>query len=1066
MLTNEEQVRPYAYKHGDKPLDGYTIERAVGRGGFGEVYYALSDSGRQVALKVIQNYEQIELRGIQQCMNLKSPHLVTVFDVKHNADQKPFVVMEYVSGPSLRDLIDESAGGLGEQKSAFFLREIGKGLSFLHECGIVHRDLKPGNIFYENGAVKIGDYGLSKAISTGMHSGQTITVGTVHYMAPEIGKGQYDQSIDIYALGILLYEMLTGQVPFFGASAGEVLMKHLADKVDLDLVPDSFKQVIQKSLAKDPQDRYQSVQKMIEDVFGSEHIRNSVSQFSPESLSIIAERVAQKAKTRQTEQTPKPSPQPKTGQPVNAWSNVGRRAAQVGEQVGQIGEHLGDQVGEIGDKIAERLTGDPKQFHVQEEFRAATTADPIKRRQKRTLCLITMVAVSLGTGVFASHGGDDFIGIGCFSFLMILGASVGMLFARWRWCPRMESHILQNIVVVSVGMIFATIMSMIMWADGPTIPTMKIVLCAMVPLILFNWWRITSPQRRQRVSLGLAIGMAAVGFFVALFLHFDDPAIVMGILAGIALVLQIASPFVPPAVRKQYAGAFTETKRRGNQSVNARKSPTSKILHLKKQQQMPYQPPLYFVPQPVRLFWLISFILFLGTGLMLLFWAGFGRLHREEFAMAVGFGISSLLASLVCLIKSFRSTFTGWYSYLIRPVLMLCCLTSVITAICYLGSANPRGDEVLGCLSLIIFPGIVFLVTVFIPARFFEKSYDAAAQSINTKKKNLVNRTNAMTDQFVNHMSTPKEQLLVSPYKQTPALLLAIIPLVLPFLNGVQRFYVGKIGTGLLWFFTLGFFWIGQLIDVVMIIMGRFTDKHGRSLQMWLSENELKRPISPPAPPMEDTPMNRNQHPTTNQNPSPDRQGGGPASQTPLEQNTSGYPTTNYPSPEPFHPGAALAAFSGYFLLCLSLFFGLIAAVHFPDMIDAGLFGQKVPREITEEIGSGWPALFNQGLMLLAILLGMISLVLLVTARRRHGIWHILRTAMGITGLGFFLTALSEGILVANVTVTGQHFNQVWRLDDGPMFSALVLFAVSVILLAWPPRKPEPTPPVLPDQGG
>ena len=108
--------------------------------------------------------------------------------------------------------------------------------------------------------------------------------------------------------------------------------------------------------------------------------------------------------------------------------------------MGQIGEHLGDQVGDIRDKIAEWLTGDPKQLHVQEEFRAATTADPIKRQQKRTLCLITMVAVSLGTGVFAGHGGDDFIGIGCFSFLMIYGASVGMLFARWRWCPRMESH--------------------------------------------------------------------------------------------------------------------------------------------------------------------------------------------------------------------------------------------------------------------------------------------------------------------------------------------------------------------------------------------------------------------------------------------------------------------------------------------------------------------------------------------------------------------------------------------------------------------------------------------------
>jgi len=100
--------RAYQYKHGDRPLDGYTIQRGAGRGGFGEVYYAISDSGREVALKVIQTYEQIELRGISQCMNLKSPHLVTVFDVKYGTDGKPWVIMEYVGGPSLRQIIDSS----------------------------------------------------------------------------------------------------------------------------------------------------------------------------------------------------------------------------------------------------------------------------------------------------------------------------------------------------------------------------------------------------------------------------------------------------------------------------------------------------------------------------------------------------------------------------------------------------------------------------------------------------------------------------------------------------------------------------------------------------------------------------------------------------------------------------------------------------------------------------------------------------------------------------------------------------------------------------------------------
>ncbi len=294
MASGDRKMDTYQYKYGDRPLEGYTIQRAAGRGGFGEVYYAISDSGRQVALKAVQTYEQIEVRGISQCMNLKSPHLVTIFDVKYNDQGKPFVIMEFVSGPSLADLLKESPGGLGTQKAAFFLREIGKGLSFLHECGIVHRDLKPGNIFYENGYVKIGDYGLTKAISAGPHDSQTVMVGSVKYMAPEVGAGRYDRSIDIYALGILLYEMLTGQVPFLGSSPAEILMKHMTAAPDLTNIEEPFARVIRKALAKDPAERYQSVQEMVEDVFGAEHVRNSVSQFAPEELSVVAEHIVQK----------------------------------------------------------------------------------------------------------------------------------------------------------------------------------------------------------------------------------------------------------------------------------------------------------------------------------------------------------------------------------------------------------------------------------------------------------------------------------------------------------------------------------------------------------------------------------------------------------------------------------------------------------------------------------------------------------------------------------------------------------------------------------------------------
>src|SRR5690606_19060325 len=95
-------------------------------------------------------------------------------------------------------------------------------VAYLHDHGIVHRDLKPANIFTDEGFVKIGDYGLSKFISCSRRSGQTGSVGTVHYMAPEVANGRYGKEIDIYALGVIFFEMLTGSVPFEGESVGEI----------------------------------------------------------------------------------------------------------------------------------------------------------------------------------------------------------------------------------------------------------------------------------------------------------------------------------------------------------------------------------------------------------------------------------------------------------------------------------------------------------------------------------------------------------------------------------------------------------------------------------------------------------------------------------------------------------------------------------------------------------------------------------------------------------------------------------------------------------------------------
>lgn len=255
----------FTHQPGTQPLEGYTIRRGIHRGGFGEVYYAHSDGGKEVALKLLQRDQDVELRGVRQCLNLKHQNLVNLFDVRADSHGEQWVVMEYINGSSLEDVLASFPNGLPLSEVQEWLSGIVAGVTYLHDRGIVHRDLKPANVYRENGTVKVGDVGLSKRLGADRRGAHTQSVGTVYYMAPEVARGEYGPEVDVYSLGIMLFEMLTGQLPFMGETTAEVLMKHLTATPQLDAVPPELRPVVARALAKDPHQRTSSALQLEEE---------------------------------------------------------------------------------------------------------------------------------------------------------------------------------------------------------------------------------------------------------------------------------------------------------------------------------------------------------------------------------------------------------------------------------------------------------------------------------------------------------------------------------------------------------------------------------------------------------------------------------------------------------------------------------------------------------------------------------------------------------------------------------------------------------------------------------
>src|SRR5450432_2555755 len=264
----------------------YHIEREIAHGGMAEVYLARDESlDRLVALKALfpeyarePSFVERFRREAQAAANLNHPNIVAIYDWGQESGTY-FIVMEYVEGRSLRDLI-RSEGALDPGQAADITAEIASALAFAHRSGVVHRDVKPGNVLLtKSGTVKVTDFGIARA---GTSDGLTQTgsvMGTATYFSPEQAQGlPVDGRSDVYALGVVLYEMVTGVAPFVAASPVSVAYKHVREEPapPSSIVPDlpgAMDRIVLTAMTKDVDARYQSAQDLRSDLLRFERGR-------------------------------------------------------------------------------------------------------------------------------------------------------------------------------------------------------------------------------------------------------------------------------------------------------------------------------------------------------------------------------------------------------------------------------------------------------------------------------------------------------------------------------------------------------------------------------------------------------------------------------------------------------------------------------------------------------------------------------------------------------------------------------------------------------------------------
>ena len=264
---------------GQRINDRYEIEKLIGEGGMANVYLARDTIlDRRVAVKVLrgdlagdEKFVRRFQREALSASSLSHPNIVEIYDVGED-EGNFYIVMEYIEGKTLKQLI-KKRGVLSLSETMDIMLQLLDALASAHDSYIIHRDIKPQNIMIkDSGLVKITDFGIAVALNSTELTQTNSVMGSVHYLPPEqaSGKGSTIRS-DIYSLGILMFEMLTGKVPFNGDSAVEIALKHMKDPLPSvreinPVVPQSVENIILKAAAKNPKNRYHDVRQMAEDI--------------------------------------------------------------------------------------------------------------------------------------------------------------------------------------------------------------------------------------------------------------------------------------------------------------------------------------------------------------------------------------------------------------------------------------------------------------------------------------------------------------------------------------------------------------------------------------------------------------------------------------------------------------------------------------------------------------------------------------------------------------------------------------------------------------------------------